>query len=36
MEKQQAEKRIAELTRQLNEYSDRYYLYDDPAVEDYE
>lgn len=36
MEKQQAKKRIAELARQLNEYSDLYYLYDDPAVEDYE
>lgn len=36
MEKQQAEKKIAELTALLNAYSERYYLYDDPVVEDYE
>lgn len=36
MEKQEAKKRIAELVKQLNYYSERYYQKDDPVVSDYE
>lgn len=36
MEKQVAKKRIAELVKQLNYYSERYYQNDDPAISDYE
>ena len=36
MDASEAKKRIDELTATLNDYSYRYYVLDDPAVEDYE